>query len=31
MSRRWLVALWEALGYLGLYYGVAVDPAIGHR
>ena len=31
MARRWLVGLWEALGYLGLYYGVNLDPALRDR
>lgn len=31
MARRWLVALWEALGYLGLYYGVNVDAVLRDR
>lgn len=26
---RWLAAFWKALGYLGLCYGVNVDPADG--
>ena len=31
MARRWLVTLWEGLGYLGLYYGVNVETALRDR
>jgi len=31
MARRWLVAIWEALGYLGHYYGVNLEPGLRDR
>jgi hypothetical protein len=31
MARRWLIALWLALGYVALGWGVSLDASIGAR